>query len=329
MGKVNYNEEDFQKAAIQFKNDLLPIPVLSLKDSTCYMSVISGVRYEELVGSKSTNAKFRPAGRKKAADQVDLNLALRKLKTFEGELTAEFDPNTAIQLLIGHRASQASGDGLKDVPSAKEVLALIAKDAAQDLVYVIWSGKLDEESDDIFAICDGFDTITEEEISKGNIAEAKKNLLQFKDEITEDNILDLCQQILDNMDIRLRRQECFLFCPQWFADMYNRAYKKNSAAQIYNKEYEQLYVEGSNRKLTIAPVEGKEGSPFLHITPKANILIGCDQESDLENVKVKEYSPRLLTFLMDLFLGCQFRAIDSTSLFVVKHSTRVASAPEA
>lgn len=322
MGKVNYTEEDFQKAAITFKNDLVAIPVLSLSDTTKYMTVVTGVRYEELVGTKTTNARFRPAGSSAKADQLDLNLNLRALKTYLGDLTAEFDPNTAITLLLGHKASQASGDELMDVPSAKEVLALIAKDAAEDLVYVIWYGKRDPNSDDPYALFDGFDTITTQEIEAGNIIEGK-NLMRINKEITVDNILSIMDDIVDRMDPKLRKQECFFYCPQWFADMYNRAYKKNSAGILYNDKYEQTYVEGTNKKLTLAPMEGKQGSQYFHIAPKTNMLFGCDQESDEENVKVKEYQPRVLTFLMNLFLGAQFRSIDKSQLFVVAHVTKV------
>lgn len=323
MGKVNYTEEDFQKAAASFKNDLVAIPVLALSESTKFMTVVTGVRYEEIVGSKTTNARFRPAGSSKKADDLDLNLNLRALKTYLGDLTADFDPNTAITLLIGHRASQASGDDLKDVPSAKEVLALIAKDASEDLVYVLWFGKRDPNKDDPFALFDGFDTITLQEIESGEIAEEKGNLLIIDEEITKENILDVTERIVDSMDTKLRKQNCFLFCPQWFADMYNRAYKKESAGISYNEQYEQTYIEGTNKKLTLAPMEGKDGSEFFHITPKSNILFGCDQESDTENVKVKEYRPRILTFLMNLFLGAQFRSVHRSQLLVVRHGTKV------
>lgn len=327
MGQVNYTEEDFQKAAVTFKQDLLPIPVFSLSDTTKFMTVVTGIRYEELTGTKSTNAKFRPAGtykKKKKADQVDLNLNLRKLKTHLGELTAEFDPNTAIQILIGHKASQASGDELKEVPSAKEVLALIAKDAAEDLVYVIWFGERDPDSDDPFALFDGFDTITLQDIEDGEISEEKGNLLVIDETITTENVMQITERIVDKMSPKLRKQNCFLYCPQWFADMYNRAYKKESAGISYNEQYEQTYIEGTNRKLTLAPCEGKDGSEFFHIAPKSVMRVGCDQESDTENVKVKEYDPRLLTFLMDLFMGVQFQSVDPSMLLAVRHSTRVA-----
>lgn len=325
MGKVNYTEEDFQKAAVTFKNDLVAIPVLSISETTKFMTVVTGVRYEELTGTKSTNAKFRPSGAsRKKADEIDLNLILRKLKTHKGELTAEFDPDTAIQLLIGHKASQASGDDLKEVPSAKEVLALIAKDAAEDLVYVIWFGERDPESDDPFALFDGFDTITLQGIEDGEISEEKGNLLVIDETITTDNVMQITERMVDAMSPKLRKQNCFLFCPQWFADMYNRAYKKESAGISYNEQYEQTYIEGTNRKLTLAPCEGKDGSEFFHIAPKSVMRFGCDQESDLENVKVKEYAPRMLTFLMDLFMGVQFQSVDPSMFLAVRHSTRVA-----
>ncbi|MDE6717875.1 MAG: hypothetical protein K2J70_06755 [Muribaculaceae bacterium] len=317
MGKVIYNEDDFQKAAAIYKDDLLAVPYLALKDSTKFMTLVTGVRYEQIVGAKSTNAKFKPAGKHKK-DSVDLKLDLRLLKTYPTELTAEFDPNQAIQTLIGHLASQASGDELKNTPSAKQVLGLISKQASEPFTYVIWSGVRNPEGEEPEDVCDGLDTITANEVEDGAISVEKGNLIELEEEITVDNILDIVDRILDSIDIKLRRKDTFLYCDQRFADLYNRAYKKASAAQVYNTEYEQNYLEGSNRKITIAPMEGKVDTGFYQITTKLNTLVGCDKESDLENVKVKEYEPRLLTYMQDAFLGTQFRCIDKSEFCAIK-----------
>jgi hypothetical protein len=79
---------------------------------------------------------------------------------------------------------------------------------------------------------------------------------------------------------------------------------------IYNKEYGQVSVEGSDGRLKLVPLYNKADSKFLHICPKANMLVGFDQMGDIESILVKEYAPFVLTYIATMFFGVQFESID-------------------
>lgn len=317
MGKMTFTEKDFEKAAITFDRDLLKIPVLALKDTTKYMTMRTGIRGTQLVGSETVKAQFAPYKANRKTD-ADLELVLRPLTTHFGALNADFDPNEAVSTLMGHRASQAMADGLATTLTAKEVLALIGKEAAEPFVYEIWGAVRDANGTTTHDLFDGFDTISAADIASGELSAEKGNLLVLEEAITEENAVAVFKKILKKMSKKLRAQEAFIYCSQDIADAYNENYLATHNGIPYNDKYEQSYVEGSNRKLTIIPMPGKDGSQFIHISTKKNMLVGVDQESDQESVRVKEYSPDTLTYMMRMFFGVQFKSVDPSQLMVVK-----------
>ena len=317
MGKVNFTLEDFQKAAVTFKKSLLRLPVLGINDTIQYMTPFPGVTYETIVGSSSVKAQLAPykAGRRTDAN---LELNLRALRTYFGSVNADFEPNSAIQTLLGHKVAQAMGDAQAGTITAHEVLALIGKQVSATLNDSIWNAVRNETGDTTADLFDGFDTITAKEIAEGNIAEEKKNYVKLTEAITADNAVEVLKSILFKLDPQLRKEDCFLFCDYATADAYNEAYLMSHSGIVYNDRYNQVSVEGSNNKLTIVPLANKSGSKFIHISPKANMLVGFDQMSDAENVLVKEYAPDVLTYMMRMFFGVQFESVDPRRLFVAE-----------
>lgn len=318
MGKLKFTLEDFQKAAATFRKELLMLPVTGINDTVQYMTMRLGVRYKEMVGSVSTNAQLAPykAGRTTSAD---LDLVIRTLETYFGDVCAKFEPNSAIQTLLGHAASQAKGDGQMSTLTARTVLELIAKEIAAHLNDAIWNGVRNADGETTTDLFDGFDTITAKEMAAGEIAVEKGNYIKLSKAITAANAVDVIKhEILFKMDPQLRKEECFLFCDYATADAYNEAYLMTHSGIVYNDRYNQVTVEGSNNKLTIVPLASKDGSRFIHVTPKRNMLVGIDQMSDLEDVMVKEYEPFLLTYIATMFFGVQFESIDKRRLFVAE-----------
>lgn len=318
MGKLTFNLEEFQDAAIRFRGDLLKVPMFALREMTQYMTVRTGIRGSELVGKQEVDAEFAPykANRK---TEVNLDLTLRVLQTYFGSLNADFDPNDAISTLLGHMASQAMEGKLASTPTAKDVLGMIAKSASEKLYNAFWNAVRNPSGTKTIDLFDGFDTITAKEITSGDLAEKKGNFIDIADDIDVDNILDVCDLILDTMHPKLRAQEVPLYCTQSFSDMYNRAYKKASGGIAYNTTFDQQFVEGSNRRLRLVPLPNKEGSPYLTIATRRTMLVGFDQESDTERVNVKDYAPDTLTFMMRMFFGEQYETLDPTQILIVKH----------
>lgn len=317
MGKINFSLEDFQKAAITFRKDLLRLPITGIQDTIQYMTPRPGVCYEELVGTSAVNAQlapYKPGNMTKA----DLELKLRALRTYFGSVNAQFEPNSAIQTLLGHKAAQGMGDAQAATPTAKEVLALIGKTISGHLNDSIWGARRNEDGKTTADLFDGFDTITEKEIAAGEISAEKGNYLKLSQAITGENAVSVLKEVLYKLDPQLRKEDCFLFCDYATADAYNEAYLMTHSGIVYNDRYNQVSVEGSNNKLTIVPLANKDGSKFIHIAPKGNMLVGFDQMSDAENVQVKEYGPDYLTYMLRMFFGVQFESVDKRRLFVAE-----------
>ena len=318
MGKITYNEADFAKSADQFEKELLAVPVVTLREATKNITIKKGVRGTVYIGTKETKGgKIAPYKRNRKTD-VDLDLNYRPLTTYFGSVNDQFDPNEAMGTIMDHQAAKAMDGELVSTPTARDVLAYEAKSATSDMPYALWTGKRNPKGDTTFDLFDGFDTITDKAIDAGEISEKNGNLIVLDEEITPENAYDVITGIVTKLNMLLRRQKCFLYCSQAIADAYNKSYKAESKGIAYNGKYEQNVVEGSNGNLVISVEPGKDDSRYMHISPMLNMVYGCDQESDQESVRVKEYEPDTLTFMMRLFAGAQIRSVHKSQLCVVK-----------
>lgn len=315
MGKLIFTEADYAAAAIKYRKELLMLPVLGIERTKKYMTGRPGIRYAERVGDADAEAQLAPYSRTHTTD-VDLNLNLRTLRTYLGSVVANFEPNSAVSTLLG-AIGDTKGDGQIQTPTAKLVLARIAKNLGKHLNAHIWDAVRKDDGTTTADLFDGFDTITSREIAAGDIAVAKKNLIEV-DAITTDNAVDVAQAVVQGMTEELREEESFFYCSYDFLDKYNKAYQKTVGAVPYNQTYDKMFVEGSHGRVKFAPLSNKAGSPFIHVSPKENMLLGYDQMSDAENVKVKEYEPFLLSYVATMFFGTQFESIDPRRLMVAK-----------
>lgn len=307
-GKLTFTLQDYQEAAIKWRKDLLMLPIIGIQDTLQYMTGRPGIRYKENVGSLSGNAQFGPYKPTRSTD-FDLNLDFRVLETYMGSVVAKFEPNTAVSTLLGATAA-TKGDGQIQAPTAKHVLALIAKSLSEHLNDAIWCGKRNATGDTTIDLFDGFDTITDNEIKDGNISADKGNYMKLDEEITTANAVDIAKEILFSLDPRLRSMDLNMYCSQDFADKYNEAMLMTHSGINYYQQYGQNTVEGSNGRLHLVPLYNKADSKFIHVTPKSNMLVGYDQMGDVENVMVKEYEPFILSYIATMFFGCQFESID-------------------
>ena len=315
-GKLTFTLEQYQEAATKYRSDLLMLPIIGIQDTLKYMSARPGIRYKENVGALSGDAQFGPYKPSRSTD-FNLNINYRTLETFMGSVVAKFEPNSAVSTLLG-QVGDTKGDGQMNAPTALHVLALIAEGLSEHLNEAIWSGVRNPTGDTTKDLFDGFDTITQKEITAGNIATQHGNYLKFQEDITPANAVDVAKRILFSLDPRLRAQDLYLYCTQEFADMYNEGYQMTHAGISYNNQYGQDCVEGSNGRLHIVPMYNKIGSKFMHVCPKTNMLIGYDQMGDMESVMVKEYEPFILSYIATMFFGCQFESIDKRRFMAIE-----------
>ena len=316
-GVLTYNLEDYQQSCRTYRRDLLRLPILALQATLQYMTLRTGIRYEEVVGATAIDVELQP-WKRGIRTSNNLDLGLRALHTYFGALNADFCPNEAISTIMGHRAAAASGDALATTPQAHEVIALVPKTIGRKLAGSIFDAKRDPNGTTTKTLFNGFDTITDEEIKAGNIAEAKGNYHKLSEPFDDLNASEIAHEILVNMSPELREQECNLYCSYDFADAYCRAYKLETGGISYNRSYDQLFVEGSGNRLRIVPLVGKTGSKYMQVSPKENMLIGVDQISDAETVNVGCFAPDEFTVMMRMFFGAQYESIDPRRLLVVE-----------
>lgn len=306
-GKLQFTLDDYQKAAIKWRKDLLMLPIIGIQDTLQYMTGRPGIRYKENVGTIYADAQFAPYKATRTGD-VNLQLDFRTLETHFGNVVAKFEPNSAISTLLGTGATK--GDGQMTTPTALHVLAQIAKGLSEHLNDAMWNGVRNANGDTTKDLFDGFDTITEKEITAGTIAADQGNYMKIDEAVTSANAVDIAKEILFSLDPRLRSQELLMFCSQDFADKYNEAYLMSHGGIAYNTQYAQGTVEGSNGRLKLVPLYNKADSKFIHICPKSNMLVGYDQMGDIESIMVKEYESFILTYIATMFFGVQFESID-------------------
>jgi len=315
-GKLTFTLQEYQEAATKWRSDLLMLPIIGIQDTLKFMTSRPGIRYKEQVGAISGDAQFGPYKPSRSTD-FNLNIDYRTLETYLGSVVAKFEPNSAVSTLLG-QIGDTKGDGQMQTPTAMHVLALIAKSLSEHLNEAIWAGKRNPNGDTTLDLFDGFDTITDTEITSGAIAAENGNYMKLTDAITHDNAVDIAKEILFSLDSRLRAQDLYMFCTQEFADAYNESYLLSHGGINYNTKYGQDTVEGSNGRLHIVPLYNKIGSKFIHICPKMNMLVGYDQMSDLESVMVKEYEPFILSYFATMFFGVQFETIDKRRFKVIE-----------
>lgn len=305
-----------QESSHKYRKDLVRIAVLGLEASTKFMTVRPGIQGKETFFSPEFEAELAPYANAERT-KVSGGFNPRTIETFFGACFFDFDPNTVISSVLGHRASQA-GKGAANTPVSKEVCASVIKNIGKRLNAHLFSAKRDDAGKTTATLFDGFDTITENEIKAGNISVEKKNLYVLPKAPTDQNCCDLLKGALRAMSEELRLEDCFMFTSRSVTDMYNESYLLSHPSVRYNESYNQPVLEGSDGKVTFAPMVGKTGSKFIHICPKSNIVVGVDQMSDKERFEVNKYEPKACTGELYMFMGAQFESIDPRRMLVVQ-----------
>ncbi len=320
MSKVIITPEDLAKSAAKYRKELLIMSVIALQNTLQHMSLRTGIRYKETVGELSGSIEMGPYDEKRVNDS-DVKIAGRPLETFFGSVWEKFSPNSVYQSIYGD--SIVSGEGLKNVPITKAVLAFLMKKVSQSLNKNIWSAVRNESGTKTEDLFNGFDTITQTEITAGNIAVAKNNLYEFTASITAVNAVDELKKFYraatdelqgdgdENMNLKL-------FVPKSIKQAYEDCYQSTVGAVPYNKQFKKTFLEGSDEQCEIVALPNKKGSNFIHLTTKSNMLVGTDQQSDMEKITVEKHEPFRLDFVAAMFFGCQFETISPERLLVGK-----------
>lgn len=314
MGKVIL-AEDLAKTAVKYRKLFLMMAVIGLSETRKHMTVRPGIRYKEVVGELTGDIEIGPYSETRV-DNSDLNVAKRELETFFGSVVRNFSPNTIYQSIWG--SSVTKGEGLKETEITKQVVAYLMKKLSESLNKNIWGATRNAEGTKTSELFNGFDTITTTEITGGGLSVAKKNLFEFSESITKDNAVDFLKSFYRSADDILRGEKTKLFITHSIYDAYVDDYQATVGAAPYNRQFEKTVLEGSNGLCELVPLSNKVGSPYIHLTTQGNMLIGVDQESDLEKILIEKHAAFVLQFIVTMFFGVQFETISKERLLVGK-----------
>ena len=314
MGKVIL-PEDLAKTAIKYRKTFLMMAVIGLGETRQHMTVRPGIRYKEVVGELTGGIEIGPYSETRE-DNSDLNVAKRELETFFGSVVRNFSPNAIYQSLWG--SSVTKGEGLKDTEITKQVVGYLMKKLSESLNKNIWGAVRKADGDKTSDLFNGFDTIATTEIAGGGLSTAKKNLFEFGETIDKNNAVDLLKTFYRSADDILKDEKTKLYIPHSIYDAYVDDYQATVGATPYNREFEKTFLEGSNNRCQLVPLSNKAGSPYIQLSTQSNMLIGVDQESDLEKILIEKHAAFVLQFIVTMFFGCQYESISKERLLVGK-----------
>ena len=312
---INISDAELQKSAVTYRKDLLVMPVIAAEATLQHMTPRPGVAGREVLGQLSGGIELGPYDPKRYDDE-GLDIKPRTLETFLGSVIKRFDLNSVAKSVYGSLTTQ--GEALTSLDLARQVLNYLSMQLGRNLNLHIWSAKRNDTGTKTKDLFDGFDTITQKEITAGTINTTKGNFMQLSKAIDESNATDILMSIYENADDTLQGVPTKMFVPFSVYRAYNKDYLASFGNVVYNTEFKKTYLEGTDNLCEIVPLVGKKGSQFIHLTTKSNMIYGYGDALDSEKIAIEKHHEFLLSFVATMFFGCQFEAINKERLMVAK-----------
>lgn len=316
--KVLISDEEVQKykdTCTQWSPVFLRLPIATANDVLKFFTPVTKLRGDKKMPSIYGKSQFSPFKKDKSSD-AEVKIDWRTLTTRHANVIESFAPVDYVDMPLGI-ASDYLGEKLKKAPQTVLVMAELSASRGEPLAQAVITGKYNPDGDTSEDICDGIITIAEKEISAGNISVEKGNLYEMP-KLTMENACDEIKKFVFSMDPFLRKQSNFLFCAPEVVDMYNESYLTSHQSVSYNKEYDQPYVEGSAKKLTLVGLPQLAGTKIMFATQKKNLLYGTYLESDQSFVDIMRKNHYEMSMASDMWIGVDYRTLDKRVIKFIK-----------
>lgn len=312
---INISDAELQKSAVTYRKDLLVMPVIAAEATLQHMTPRPGVAGREVLGQLSGGIELGPYDPQRYDDD-GLDIKPRTLETYLGSVIKRFDLNSVAKTVYGSLTTQ--GEALTSLDLARQVLNYLSMQLGRNLNLHIWNAKRNDTGTKTKDLFDGFDTITQKEITAGTINTSKGNFMQLSKAIDESNATDILMSIYENADDTLQGVPTKMFVPVSVYRAYNKDYLASFGNVVYNTQFKKTYLEGTDNLCELVPLVSKKGSPFIHLTTKSNMIYGYGDGLDSEKIAIEKHHEFLLSFVATMFFGCQFEAINKERLMVAK-----------
>lgn len=312
---INISDADLKKSAVTYRKELLVMPIIAAMATLQHMTPRPGVAGREVLGQLSGGIELGPYDPQRYDDD-GLDIKPRTLETYLGSVIKRFDLNSVAKTVYGSLTTQ--GEALASLDLAQQVLYYLSMQLGRNLNLHIWSAKRNDTGTKTKDLFDGFDTITQKEITAGTINTTNGNFMQLSKAIDESNATDILMSIFENADDTLQGVPTKMFVPVSVYRAYNKDYLASFGNVVYNTQFKKTYLEGTDNLCELVPLVSKKGSPYIHLTTKSNMIYGYGDGLDSEKIAIEKHHEFLLSFVATMFFGCQFEAINKERLMVAK-----------
>ena len=316
--QINVTDADLKKSAVNYRKDLLVMPVIAAEATLQHMTPRPGIAGREVLGQLSGGIELGPYDPNRV-DDSGVKIEPRTLETFLGSVVKKFDLNSVAKTVYGSLTTQ--GEALASTDLSMQVLYYLAMQLGQNLNKHIWDAKRNDSGTTTVDLFDGFDTITAKEITAGGIATGKGNFMQLDTAIDNSNATDILMSIYESADDNLQGVPTKMYIPFNVYRAYNKDYLASFGNVVYNQQYKKTFLEGTDNLCELVPLVGKKGSQFIHLSTKSNMVYGYGDGMDSEKIAIEKHHEFLLSFVATMFFGCQFETISKERLMVAKLAT--------
>jgi len=309
--------EELAKSAVQYRRELLIMPTKGAAATLDHMRGLPGVNGRVVIGQLAGDIELGPYDATRE-DTDGVQIVGRTLQTYLGSVIKKFDVNEAAGSVYSELYAQ--GIELTTADLARQVLMYLSLQLGKKLNMAIWSGVRNDAGTKTAELFDGFDTITSAEITAGTISEDNGNLINV-DALTEENAVDVIKSIYEAAAEELQDVPTKMYMSRNAFNLYNRAYKAETGAIVYNQNYTQTFLEGSNGLCELVPLGSKKDSKFIHLSTKSNMVYGFGAGLADENIAVEKYHPFLLDYVATMYFGVQFETVSPERLMVAQFAS--------
>ena len=208
--QINITDADLKKSAVNYRKDLLVMPVIAAEATLQHMTPRPGIAGREVLGQLSGGIELGPYDPNRV-DDSGVKIEPRTLETFLGSVVKKFDLNSVAKTVYGSLTTQ--GEALASTELSMQVLYYLAMQLGQNLNKHIWDAKRNDSGTTTVDLFDGFDTITAKEITAGGIAAGKGNFMQLDTAIDNSNATDILMSIYESADDNLQGVPTKMYIP--------------------------------------------------------------------------------------------------------------------
>jgi hypothetical protein len=310
--------EQLVQAGIKYKKELLTMPVAVLYDVLQYMSLKTGLQGKEIGGVLTTDAQLRPyRSAKDASDNTKIEPY--EWETFLGDVVKEFDPNA----ILGTLYTEATNKKPNDREISRLVALEMAKKVGEALYDAMFTAVRNPAGNATADLFNGFSTLASTAVTAQKL---KASLGNYQDlsatPLSVNNVGDVLKAAYRKCHKLLKKQNVNMFLPTSILEMYEDWFQVEYGHAPWNDDFTQRKLIGSRGKCTFVPLDNMEDQDFIYITVRENMKVGVDQESDKENVRIRECdNPKMVQFFMMAYFGVGFDNLDAKFMNVIKYAT--------